>query len=762
MGEGQWRLRMPWAQTGMLLGMSVTQPLLAERYRLVRSLGQGGMGRVWLARDEVLHRDVAIKEVVPPAGLTPQERDEMRMRTLREARTAARLNHPSVVRVYDVVRTDVHPWIVMEYVPSRSLHEVIAEDGTLPPNQVAQIGLQVLGALQAAHRAGVLHRDVKPSNVLLTDDGRVVLTDFGLATMPGEATVTRPGMVLGSPAYISPERARDGHAGPESDLWSLGATLYAAVEGNSPYQRSSAIATLTALVTEEPPPARHAGPLRSVLNGLLRKDPATRIDAEEAERRLRRAAGGGLASRFGLVPKPRIGAAGPGAATPQPPESPAPLPAAGTLGPVPATRVTGRAAAGGAVAARGAAAAAGGAVAASAAGGAVGAAASGASDAADAGSKAATPAESAAAATAVVTPAEGTPSEKTSAPGAPAGKPPAAVVPANGAPTAVVAATEGASTTASAEASPATKASAVQTPAVVPAGAADRTAVIKPSRPAGEPTSVVARPASAPATGEVPPLPADGAEKVERPAPVVAAWGAKAGAHASRVATRVRSAPKPWLFAAGIAVLAVLALLIVVTSGGGPARKPQAPAAKPTAAATSGAPAAPVAPSTPAAAGPSQQQPTPPPAAPALPEGWQMYTDPTGFSVAAPVGWNVSVEGTIRYFRDPNGGRVFGIDQSNQPNMDPVGDWTNQERQRAGGFYRGYQRIRIEPVNYFVACADWEFTYDQGGTRAHVINRGVVTSDHQAYGIWWSTPDSSWQDNYKYFELITRTFKPKP
>jgi hypothetical protein len=499
-----------------------------------------------------------------------------------------------------------------------------------------------------------------------------------------------------------------------------------------------------------------------VLNGLLRKDPATRIDAEEAERRLRRAASGGLASRFGLVPKPRIGAAGPGAATPQPPESPAPLPAAGTPGPVPATRVTGRAAAGRAVAARGAAAAAGGAVAASAAGGAVGAAASGASDAADAGSKAATPAESAAAATAVVTPAEGTPSEKTSAPGAPAGKPPAAVVPANGAPTAVVAATEGASTTASAEASPATKASAVQTPAVVPAGAADRTAVIKPSRPAGEPTSVVARPASAPATGEVPPLPADGAEKVERPAPVVAAWGAKAGAHASRVATRVRSAPKPWLFAAGIAVLAVLALLIVVTSGGGPARKPQAPAAKPTAAATSGAPAAPVAPSTPAAAGPSQQQPTPPPAAPALPEGWQMYTDPTGFSVAAPVGWNVSVEGTIRYFRDPNGGRVFGIDQSNQPNMDPVGDWTNQERQRAGGFYRGYQRIRIEPVNYFVACADWEFTYDQGGTRAHVINRGVVTSDHQAYGIWWSTPDSSWQDNYKYFELITRTFKPKP
>src|SRR3954453_7239328 len=154
MGEGRWRFRMSTARPGMFLQMSVTQPLLAERYRLVRSLGQGGMGRVWLARDEVLHRDVAIKEVIPPAGLTAQERDEMRQRTLREARAAARLNHPSVVRVYDVVRTDVHPWIVMEYVASRSLHEVINEDGTLPVARVAAIGLQVLGALRAAHRAG--------------------------------------------------------------------------------------------------------------------------------------------------------------------------------------------------------------------------------------------------------------------------------------------------------------------------------------------------------------------------------------------------------------------------------------------------------------------------------------------------------------------------------------------------------------------------------------------------------------------------------
>src|SRR5947207_5052708 len=272
--------------------MSVTQPLIAERYRLVRALGEGGMGRVWLALDEVLHREVAIKEVVPPPGLSPAERDEMRRRTLREARTAARLTHPNVVRVYDVVQSDKHPWIVMEYVPSRSLHQVINDDGPLPPQRVAEIGLGVLGALRAAHTAGVTHRDVKPGNVLLTEDGRVVLTDFGLATMVGEANVTRPGLILGSPAYIAPERARDGHSGPESDLWSLGATLYAAVEGHSPYARSTAIATLTALATEEVPSPVRAGPLRGLLDGLLRKDPSRRISAAQAEALLRKAAGG--------------------------------------------------------------------------------------------------------------------------------------------------------------------------------------------------------------------------------------------------------------------------------------------------------------------------------------------------------------------------------------------------------------------------------------------------------------------------------------
>src|SRR4051812_1251802 len=288
--------------------MSAQHNYVAERYRLIEQLGSGGMGRVWLARDEVLRRDVAIKEVVPPPGLTPEERDELRMRTLREARAAARLNDPNVVRIYDVMHTEQAPWIVMEYVPSRSLHQVITEDGPLPPERVAGIGLAVLSALRAAHAAGVLHRDVKPGNVLLADTGRVVLTDFGLAVFEGgDGAVTRPGLILGSPQYISPERAREGTSGPEADMWSLGATLYAAVEGRSPYARSTTYATLTALATEEPDPPVRAGVMKPVLAALLRKEPRTRAGMAETERLLQRAVAGegrGWWSRPAL-PRPR-------------------------------------------------------------------------------------------------------------------------------------------------------------------------------------------------------------------------------------------------------------------------------------------------------------------------------------------------------------------------------------------------------------------------------------------------------------------------
>lgn len=271
--------------------MSGWRVLIAERYSLVKPVGSGGMGRVWLANDEMLRREVAVKEVVPPEWMTAEERELLRETTLREARAAARLNHPNAVQIYDVVYAEGRPWIVMEYVPSRSLQEVIQEDGPLPVERVAQIGLSVLYALRAAHVAGVLHRDVKPHNVLIAEDGRVVLTDFGLATFDGgDGAMTRAGLIMGSPQYVAPERAKDGISTVETDLWSLGATLFAAVEGRSPYARSTTMATLTALATAPPDPAPRAGALRPVLGGLLRKDPRHRLNGEEAELLLRRAA----------------------------------------------------------------------------------------------------------------------------------------------------------------------------------------------------------------------------------------------------------------------------------------------------------------------------------------------------------------------------------------------------------------------------------------------------------------------------------------
>ncbi|MFG1660803.1 protein kinase [Micromonospora chersina] len=263
------------------------QVVIAGRYRLLDLVGRGGMGRVWRAWDEMLHREVAVKQVVPPAWLAPHERDELRGRTLREARTAARLSHPNVVRVYDVVRVDGDPWLVMEYIPSRSLQEIVETDGPVDPRRAAGIGLAVLAGLRAAHEAGVLHRDVKPGNVLLARDGRVLLTDFGLAVFDGgDGMMTRPGLVLGSPQYVAPERAAEGVSSVEADLWSLGATLHAAVEGRSPYARSTAMATLTALASQPPDPAPHAGPLAPVLAGLLRRDPRHRLGYDDAARLL--------------------------------------------------------------------------------------------------------------------------------------------------------------------------------------------------------------------------------------------------------------------------------------------------------------------------------------------------------------------------------------------------------------------------------------------------------------------------------------------
>jgi tRNA A-37 threonylcarbamoyl transferase component Bud32 len=274
---------------------AVVSEVIAERYRLVAALGEGGMGRVWQARDELLGRDVALKELVLPRGLSEPEIRDLRERAIREARAIARIDHPNVVRIFDVFLDEGSPWIVMELVVGRSLFEDVRDDGPMEPERAARIGLAVLAALRAAHRAGVLHRDVKPANVLLGDDGRVKLSDFGLAATTGDSGMTSTGIVLGSPSYLAPERALDEEITAAADLWSLGATLYAAVEGRPPYVKSTPMATLAALATQPPRPAEQAGVLLPVLEGLLRKDPVERIGSDEAEDLLRAAAAGVMA-----------------------------------------------------------------------------------------------------------------------------------------------------------------------------------------------------------------------------------------------------------------------------------------------------------------------------------------------------------------------------------------------------------------------------------------------------------------------------------
>jgi len=261
--------------------------LLAGRYRLLSELGRGGMGRVWRAHDELLDREVAVKEVV----ISGPGHEELAGRTMREARIAARLSHPHIAAIYDVVLADKRPWIVLQLIPARSLAQVIAEQGPLPVVTVTRIGLELLDALRAAHAAGVLHRDIKPANILLTDDNHAVLTDFGLATtIDDESRAARTGMVVGTPAYMAPERAGGGPSTPEADLWSLGATLYAAAEGRPPFDHSTDMATMIAIQTDPPAPFDRAGPLIPIIAGLLDKDPAQRSDPDRAHEQLLRVA----------------------------------------------------------------------------------------------------------------------------------------------------------------------------------------------------------------------------------------------------------------------------------------------------------------------------------------------------------------------------------------------------------------------------------------------------------------------------------------
>lgn len=299
--------------------------LLAGRYRLVSRLGRGGMGTVWRAVDDLLGRDVAVKELHVDEGYGPDNRLRGE-RALREARTVAQIKHPNVIVLHDVVEQDGHPWIVMELVDGASLADRMGARGPLGAHEAGRVAAALLDALRVAHARGVLHRDIKPANVLVeAGTERVVLTDFGIAQVDGATTLTETGAFVGSPEYTAPERMTGRRTGPESDLWSLGVLLCTLVSGESPFHRDSMAGVLHAVVYDDIDVPEAVGPLRPLVEGLLRRDVETRLTADEAARMLRTYLGSGDTSGFSVRHTPTQSATplGPAAATPVAPTVPA-------------------------------------------------------------------------------------------------------------------------------------------------------------------------------------------------------------------------------------------------------------------------------------------------------------------------------------------------------------------------------------------------------------------------------------------------------
>jgi hypothetical protein len=330
------------------MATSAAERVVADRYVLKAPLGRGGMGVVWHAHDTVLGRAVAVKEVVFPPTIPDDERRAAHARVLREARAAARLNHPGAVTLYDVVQDQGHPFIVMELVPATTLADLVRTEGPLPPWRVAEIGGQLAGALEAAHRAGIVHRDVKPGNVMVAEDGGVKLADFGVASLQGDPQLTATGLVIGSPAYMAPEQAAGEPSGPPADFWALGATMFFAVEGKPPFEKASSIATLAAVVNDDPRPMRRAGPLAAVIAALLVKDPTARPSGPQLRAQLARPARTGPTATEVLpaheerpasttAPMPVVPPAGPAAPPPATPRPAAPEPATSEPAVEPAT-----------------------------------------------------------------------------------------------------------------------------------------------------------------------------------------------------------------------------------------------------------------------------------------------------------------------------------------------------------------------------------------------------------------------------------------
>ncbi|WP_405830319.1 serine/threonine-protein kinase [Streptomyces sp. NBC_01176] len=750
-----------------------SERLLAGRYRLGDVLGRGGMGTVWRAQDETLGRTVAVKELRFPSSIDEDEKRRLITRTLREAKAIARIRNNGAVTVFDVVDEDNRPWIVMELVEGKSLAEVIREDGLLTPKRAAEVGLAILDVLRSAHREGILHRDVKPSNVLISDDGRVVLTDFGIAQVEGDPSITSTGMLVGAPSYISPERARGHKPGPAADLWSLGGLLYASVEGVPPYDRGSAIATLTAVMTEPVEQPKNAGPLETVIYGLLAKDPEQRLDNERARAML---------SEVIRAPEPR-------AAVPEPVDATKVV----SLPPLP-DEDSRKGSSGGTGAKRGEEAGERfrGALrsvrkAASAAGAATAAATARAKSTGTTGTDTGTGAGTVG--------AEGTAPKTPTVPGPTA--PPSATPskPADG-----KAATGGAGTSGTVTPGPRTGAADVSRKP----GARDGAPVGLSSGPVGgsgakdtagsaDSTRVVGAAGSTGSSGTAGGSGSGGSqgsgwpvapERPPRPAP---------RAPLTDVVPR-----RTLVIIAVVLALVVIGTVLALTLGGGDDSGSKGGKTDDTkSAASSGANAggggkdankgahtdngdkkdgssgsdegsasgaAPSAGASGDGSGSDDDSGSGGDGKEAGSAGSTVeskYHGSQGFTIGLPKGWKYrSTDDAGARFTGPDGQKLL-VGWTATPKNDPVADWNNQARYMTRS---QYQKIRIEAVEYRGwKTADWEFTYQDGGTKYRSIDRGFVVNAHQGYALMYTAKASAWDSDLREdtWQTLTKTFQPK-
>ncbi|MEU9447394.1 serine/threonine-protein kinase [Streptomyces sp. NPDC048277] len=689
-----------------------SERLLAGRYRLGGVLGRGGMGTVWRAEDETLGRTVAVKELRFPSNIDEEEKRRLITRTLREAKAIARIRNNSAVTVFDVVEEDDRPWIVMELVEGKSLAEAIREDGLLKPRRAAEVGLAILDVLRSAHREGILHRDVKPSNVLISEhDGRVVLTDFGIAQVEGDPSITSTGMLVGAPSYISPERARGHKPGPAADLWSLGGLLYAAVEGAPPYDKGSAIATLTAVMTEPLEEPKNAGPLRDVIYGLLTKDPAKRLDDAGARAMLN-----------SVINTPEEAPADATRVVPLPPQPDAPLEEKGAgakRGEEAGEKLRG--------ALRSVRKAAG-----SASGKAAGTASASAATRTKSGGK-----DAEAAGTA-----------------GPAGT--------------------GAGTGSGAGSGSVGSARS----ASVGAGGAAAAGGAGAAGSAG--SSAGAKPAAGKASSGWPQMPPPDLDLAPRPVPR---------------APLTDVVPKRTLvIIAVVVVLAVLGTVLALTLGDDSNSKGSGKSGGSKAVATSGASASASAGSGSGSGGSASTKEdtsggtrTDGDTSAAATSGStagsdassddgtsasnssgsdsgsavKTYKGSQGYSIGLPKGWKFQTSSSAGdRFTGPDGQKLL-IAWTSSPKDDPVADWENQERYMVRS---QYQKIRIAQVSYRGwNTADWEFTYVDGGTKYHTVDRGFVVSSSQGYALMYTAKAADWSSELRKdtWKTLTASFEPK-